>query len=870
MDLGQDGPLKVPVAVTSALVFVYLWVRYWRTKDFIAKMGSRQAVDAGGWLANAGFVHQQRGELEQALGAYERAAAIAEAQDGISVAYAQYLGSIAQVHERGGDLTEARSYYERARDIAAAFDEGDLYAFFVNRIGAFYHRRGELERAIEYYQSAFEINEHFEYLSNIASVQLARGELESALDNQRLALRIAADHLQTCIDELSDYTDSQAHREPSDWEPQPRLFHHGTAVPLVPGFQQLLREFWFHTYKLGSVYHAMGRLDVALTSYEEALSETERIDDGSPSEQQAICNRSMGEVHREQGEHARALEFLESALLIAEEVAPRSEIIVGCLTSLSAVHRARGELDRAIADLERAVEAAESVRMRAGPGRVREQVFAQHQSPFREIIACLYARGHEGDHGRAFDYAERSRARGLVDMLSERRLDLRVDTAEQRKLLAEEGTLQRRLAATYNRLTEARQDPTADPEALVTLIEEEHDLETRLERLRGRIRREFPAYAALEYPEPLTASQVQDDLLSDTLLLAYDATGDEMFVWAIRSERLGMFRLGVAADWLEAKLDASIGAYQQGRPAPEGAARARAELAVALLGPVEAEFFSGVERLVVVPDGALHYLPFEILPHPFADGLLGERLPVGYAPSATTLETLRRLWRPDQRSGEFVGFGDPAFGGASDGDEGAAHRFGLRGRRLSRLPGTRDEVEAIAHGFGEGSLLYLDAEATERRVKAESEGFRFVHLATHGLLDDVNPLYSGLALAPPSAEERDQGFDDFLQVYELFSLKLSAELVVCSACQTGLGMIHAGEGLVGMSRALFFAGARCVIVSLWPVPDLPTAHLMARLYHELRADVPVARALQRARQHTRERYPDPVNWAAFVAVGEAW
>ena len=128
--------------------------------------------------------------------------------------------------------------------------------------------------------------------------------------------------------------------------------------------------------------------------------------------------------------------------------------------------------------------------------------------------------------------------------------------------------------------------------------------------------------------------------------------------------------------------------------------------------------------------------------------------------------------------------------------------------------------------------VFLDAEATEQRAKRESAGHRYVHFATHGLLDDRNPLYSGLALAPPTPAERaeEDGLDDLLQVYELFALKLSAELVVCSACQTGQGEIRAGEGLVGMSRALFFAGARCVVVSLWPVPDRPTQRLMERLY----------------------------------------
>jgi CHAT domain-containing protein len=180
-----------------------------------------------------------------------------------------------------------------------------------------------------------------------------------------------------------------------------------------------------------------------------------------------------------------------------------------------------------------------------------------------------------------------------------------------------------------------------------------------------------------------------------------------------------MFPLGATADQLEAQLDDAIGAYQRSRAATEGAPRARTELSATLLGCVAPQFFSGAERLIVIPDGALHYLPFELLPHPLEDGLLDDHHSVAYAPSATALDALRRLWRPGQQRGEFLGFGDPAFEKADGDDDGAAHRLALRGRRLTRLPGTRDEVVAIASGFAGASAVYLDHEATEQRVIAE-------------------------------------------------------------------------------------------------------------------------------------------------------
>ncbi|MCS7308853.1 MAG: CHAT domain-containing protein [Armatimonadetes bacterium] len=245
-----------------------------------------------------------------------------------------------------------------------------------------------------------------------------------------------------------------------------------------------------------------------------------------------------------------------------------------------------------------------------------------------------------------------------------------------------------------------------------------------------------------------------------------------------------------------------------------------------------------------------------------------------YAPSATVLHNLRQLWdgRPALAyEGEFVGFGDLLFGEGDAGDEqrAAARWFASRGLSLAPLPGTRVEVERIAERFAGRAAVYLQQEATEWRAKQRARGYRYVHFATHGLLDDRNPLYSGLAFSPPLPDEPAEA-DDLLQVWEMFGLRLDAELVVLSACQTGLGAVRGGEGLVGMSRALFFAGARCLVVSLWNVPDVPTAQLMQWFYEELGSGRSVVEALRGAKARMRIVERDPYYWAAFVPIGLGW
>ncbi|HKV39536.1 MAG TPA: CHAT domain-containing protein, partial [Blastocatellia bacterium] len=296
------------------------------------------------------------------------------------------------------------------------------------------------------------------------------------------------------------------------------------------------------------------------------------------------------------------------------------------------------------------------------------------------------------------------------------------------------------------------------------------------------------------------------------------------------------------------------------------------ELYQELLEPV-AGLLAGKKRLVIVPDGALYYLPFEVLLQKggieIADVPLSE-LPylvrsfsVSYAPSVSVLEMLGRP--AEQGAGtqsppdDFIAFADPDYGnpdnGAEGGDEGGLGSlssvvrgtFGFGGLwKLDRLPGSRIEVEQIAGLFPQGrSSLFLGAEATEENVKSPGRlgRYRYIHFAVHGLIDESQPQFTSLVLSPPSYEAghwADKSGplvreDGLLQAYEIFNLRLRADLVTLSACETGLGKQVKGEGLIGLSRAFFYAGAPSLLVSLWKVDDRSTASLMTSFYSRLRA-----------------------------------
>ena len=237
----------------------------------------------------------------------------------------------------------------------------------------------------------------------------------------------------------------------------------------------------------------------------------------------------------------------------------------------------------------------------------------------------------------------------------------------------------------------------------------------------------------------------------------------------------------------------------------------------------------------------------------------------------------------------FVAFADPvisqspAAATASLAEEGPAEEAARAdnpaalllpaGSWLSPLPGTRAEAQAIARLFGADGVAFVGPDSTARRVRDAAPRYRIQHWATHSLLDEVDPDFSGLVVSPSAGQAPgSEAADDLVTVYDLARLSLQADLVVCSACQTGLGTVRAGEGTIGMSKALLSAGARCVVLSLWPVPDRPTRRLMLAFYQALRRGEPPADALRTAKAEVRRRYPRiyqyPFTWAAFVVIGD--
>jgi CHAT domain-containing protein len=416
-----------------------------------------------------------------------------------------------------------------------------------------------------------------------------------------------------------------------------------------------------------------------------------------------------------------------------------------------------------------------------------------------------------------------------------------------------------------------------------------HDAEAfqASERFRARSLLEI---LAVPQPQPLNVKEIQGNVLDNTTVLLEYALGEEnSYLWAVTKNECLAYKLPPLKEVVK-KVESYLAVIA---PNPANSPKFDGKnLYDVLLNPAS-KALQRKTNLIIVPDGILHYLPFEALVSHLendAPQYLIESFNISYSPSASVLGLVKSQKRISAQKNrrELLAFGDPIFGdetttakrdtAAPDTTAGdtVAVEFterGLyeeRGFKFNRLQHTAAEIEKIAARIPiDKKQIYLRAEAKEERAKAERlNQYRILHFATHGVLDEQTPDRSSIVLTL----DNDPAEDGFLQMKEIFNLKLDADLVVLSACQTGKGKLLRGEGVIGMARAFMYAGARSLVVSLWPVNDRSTADFMASFYGYMQRDKAKNEALRQAKldmiKSADAALRHPYFWAPFVLMGE--
>ena len=416
------------------------------------------------------------------------------------------------------------------------------------------------------------------------------------------------------------------------------------------------------------------------------------------------------------------------------------------------------------------------------------------------------------------------------------------------------------------------------------------------QQIQTQIRTASPRYAALTQPLPLTLPEIQKQILDDnTILLQYSLGEDRSYLWVVTSTGLTSYELPKQVD-IETAARAFRTAItsKHDKYIPQKVAEASANLGQMILQPAAAQL--GNKRLLIVPDGVLHYTPFQALTLAQTRGkntnvpLIVEH-EIITLPSASSLAILRQNYgdrKPPSRTLAILA--DPVFSPDDERIKGKitqattekleANNLGLNqslfrayNRRWppERLPFSRQEAQTISSLFPSASSsqkIDFDANRTNA-TEGSLANYQIVHFATHGLANSQNPELSGIVMS--MVDDQGNLVNGFLRLTDIFNLKLAANLVVLSACQSGMGQNVKGEGMVGLTRGFMYAGAQRVAVSLWSVDDEGTAVLMQKFYQKMQEQKLAPAAALRAAQiemMQQEKWQSPYYWAAFTLQGE--
>lgn len=762
---------------------------------------------------------------------------------------------------------EALEHLYQAEALLPATSARELRGVLQNSIGQIYFDLGQYDRAREYFSRALELLRGTGYQHWIAGTIHQIGRCADRLGNRDEALKLFEESL-------------SMYQEQGDARWQARLLE---AIAVI----QLDR----------------GDTASAIETSAQALHLIEK--EGDPYFR-AACHRTLALAHHKAGQFAAAEQhYLQALGLLRRSGYRHIEAWTGL--GLARLEADQGRLEAAKARLESLTDVVESVRADISGNELRASYFASIQQYFEffvDVLMRLGQRNPPGNHSAAaFLVNERASSRTLMESLREGRVEIRegVDPA----LLEREKEINRALNRLAERQMEVRD---IDGPEYKRIRDELNRATAEYEQVQALIRTRNPKYAALVEPKPLTLTEVQESLLDeDTVLLEYTLGEERGYLWAVSKSSFEVhvipgrnvlekplieFRQAITAREPREGETAAVRRLRI-RQAEQRVPELAANLSAALLDPV-ADFIRK-KRLLIVAGGALSYLPFAALRAP---GYQGENAPpliaeneLTVAPSASTLAVMRTETAGRTAPGKWLAVladpvlerDDPRLPGSAARPATGRNRASnaaekpsrIRGasQDFARLPSTGLEAQALADLAPPGSIMVSTGlQASRETVQGdEIRDYRIVHFATHSVLHQDHPELSAVVLSAYDAQGKELPHRGLLRLHDIYNLRLPAELVVLSSCESQLGKAVHGEGLIGIVRGFLYAGSRRVVASLWRVDDMATKELMARFYGNMmqKGETP-AKALRRA-QVEMSRQPEwrsPYYWAAFVLQGE--
>ena len=810
-------------------------------------------------LNNAGLVHYDQGDFAAALESDRRSLALSEELHD-DAGTARTLNNMGAVYMDSGEFTAARQSFEKSRALGEKLHQNRLILNAMGNIGIIYGQQGDYLQAFSLLNQVYETdlpskNQRGLAIDclNLGNVFLWQGNLAESQDYTQRAFDISSAAGMKPLMAISMMSLGRIAEFRGEYPDAIANYQKSLAI-----FQEIGDKPYAASDLsfIGSAYSSQGDYVKGLEYYQKALDLQRSMGGG----ELALTLTRMAAAYNRHRDFRHAASAATQAGDAAASSGMREALWRSFLEEGSA-SRGLGDTATAEADFQKAIDTIEELRQDVAGGESEEENFFEDKlGAYHRMINLLVA---EGRAAEAFNYAERAKARVLLDAFKNGRAELSdlMSEADRRKdeefriklaslnarLVRSPGQLSKpQLAATTAELSRAR----LDYDAFETALYAQHP-DWKLQS--GAI-------------EPLKVDEIQELMpRADSAFVEFVVTDDRLYTFVAaggpHAPRIRVVTVPVSRAQLAGRVDR----FRKQLANRDLGFRANAIELYKLLFGSAGPYLARSRHLVVVPDGVLWDLPFQALVDPSGRYLLDDAA-ISYAPSLTALKAMtevKQQRRAVPAKTELLAMGNPAWATG----ELARVKAVYRGADLGNLPLAETEVERLGQIYGANrSHVYVGQEARESRFKSEAADSKVLHLATHGILNDASPLYSYLLLA---GDKNGGAEDGLLEARELLRMKLHAELAVLSACETARGRVGAGEGMIGLSWALFVSGVPTTVLSQWKVESDSTSRLMIAFHENRQRSQSDAEALRAAALAIRKdpAYQHPFYWAPFIVIG---
>ncbi|HKX30380.1 MAG TPA: CHAT domain-containing tetratricopeptide repeat protein [Blastocatellia bacterium] len=823
-------------------------------------------------ISNIGVVNWMQGNFTQALEQYQKSLKIRE-QIGDRAAMALSYNNIGLAYSSLANYEQALEQYQKSLKIKEGLDDKPGIAITLGNMGLVYFSLGDYAQSLDQCQKSLKIREQIGdtfgiavLQNNIGTIYLSQGNYAQALEHYQKSLKISEERGEQfgkgiILNNIADIRQMQGHHTEAL-----EYFQKALKIRERIGDQAGLAET---LNDLGSAYEAEGEHQLAMEYFQKSLKIREQI-----SEQAGLANtlRNIAEVYQSLNNQTQALQYAERAADLCSRIGLRN-ILQQSQTIAGLAYLALNQPARARQSFEAAIASIETLRTQvAGGEQERQRFFETKVSPYQAMVDLELSQKNVTG---AFAYAQRLKGRTLLELLQYGLV--KIDKSASPVEREQERQLSRKLVFLNRQISGEKSKPQPDQTRLTELDEELKKARLEFEAFQAAL---YTAHPELKVQRGELRPISLDDAATlipnqQTAILDFIVNDGHVQLFVLTRADSGPAALNTYTIEIQSKLLAEKVERFRGRLANrdldyQGLAQ---ELYSLLLKPAEKQL-QNKTALIISPDRSLWDLPFQVL-QPQAGRYLIEDTAISYAPSLSVLREMQLARR--KRKGippantSILALGNPDLGKPNL----TGAQFSLMGEEFRPLPEAANQVEALGRLYGPSrSRIYTGADAREEVVKEHASQYRILHLATHGILNDNNPMYSYVVLSqtPLRADE-----DGLLEAREITNLNLNADLVVLSACETARGRVGAGEGVIGLTWALFVAGCPTTVVSQWKVESSSTTALMLEFhkgfktrFEALATAASTAEAMRQASLKTmrNSKYRHPFYWGGFVVVGD--